>query len=118
MNPFVAHRHRATHAATPPDRDGETTVLERLEVRRPRLYRVLLHNDDFTTMEFVVDVLRSVFGHPVEAAVRLMLEVHQLGQATAGVYPRDIAETKTAQAQAAAEQAGMPLLITAEPDAE
>ena len=64
----------------------------------------------------MVEVLQRVFDHPVEAALRLMLQVHQQGQATAGVYPKDIAETKTAQAQAQAEQAGMPLLITSEPN--
>ena len=102
--------------ASSPERDVETRTLEKVAVRRPRRYRVLLHNDDFTTMEFVVDVLRGVFDHPLESAVRLMLEVHQQGRAIAGVYPRDIAETKVSQAQAAAEQADMPLLITAEPD--
>ena len=116
MNRTTRLRPGTILATTPPDRDGETQILERVDVRRPRRYRVLLHNDDFTTMEFVVDVLRRVFDHPMEVAVRLMLQVHQQGQAVAGVYPRDIAETKTAQAQAAAEQAGMPLLITAEPE--
>lgn len=100
-----------------PKRGGTETVLDRkTRTKKPRKYRVLLHNDDYTTMEFVVSVLQSVFRKSETAANHLMLTIHHKGQGVAGVYSRDIAETKAAQVADLAEAGGMPLLCTTEPD--
>lgn len=100
-----------------PGRPGEQTVLEREpKLDKPRMYRVLLHNDDYTTMEFVVWVLREVFAMAGERATALMLAIHNTGRGVAGVYTRDIAETKAARVLELAEENGMPLLCTTEPD--
>ncbi|MGM0577561.1 MAG: ATP-dependent Clp protease adapter ClpS [Myxococcota bacterium] len=98
--------------------DGGTgTVLERKpRTKRPRMYRVLLHNDDYTTMEFVVWVLTQVFHKSEAEATHLMLTIHSKGMGVAGVYTRDIAETKVAQVLSLAEEHGMPLICTSEPD--
>lgn len=73
----------------------ELAVLEpRTQAKKPPLYKVVMLNDDYTPMEFVVEVLKSVFNRTQEEAFRLMMEVHNRGSAVAGVYTRDIAETK------------------------
>lgn len=89
---------------------------ERILVEEPRQYKVIFHNDDFTTMEFVTDVLRRVFNKPADEAVALMMKVHREGQAIVGVYSYDVAMTKAAQATAMARQEGFPLNITCEPE--
>lgn len=100
-----------------PGRPGEQTVLEREpKLDKPKMYRVLLHNDDYTTMEFVVWILREVFAMTGDRAVALMLAIHNTGRGMAGVYTRDIAETKAARVIELAEDNGMPLLCTTEPD--
>lgn len=91
-------------------------VLERPATRTPRLHRVLLHNDDYTSMEFVVDVLQRYFGKNATEAARVMLEVHHAGVGTAGVYTRDVAETRVAQVTEEARREGFPLLLTTEPE--
>ncbi len=97
-----------------PREEGELATKVRVKV--PRLFRVIFHNDDFTTMDFVVEVLRGQF-HKTEAeAVHVMLTVHKKGAAVAGVYPRDVAETKVARVMQDARKRGMPLLLTTEPD--
>lgn len=88
---------------------------ERRKTKRPRLYKVLLHNDDFTTMEFVVDVLVRYFHKTTPEATRIMLEVHRRGQGVAGVFTYEVAETKVAQVTAEARQQGMPLKCTVDP---
>ena len=85
------------------------------EVEEPTLYRVLLHNDDFTTMDFVIYVLRTIFRHDEATAVRLMLQVHNDGFGHAGTYTREIAETKVSEATALAQAHEYPLLCTMEP---
>jgi len=97
-----------------PQSEGLIEVERRL--KRPKRFRVLLHNDDYTTMEFVVDVLQHVFHHPLPEATRIMLDVHHRGLGIAGVYPRDVAETKALQVTEQARAQGMPLLVTTEPD--
>jgi ATP-dependent Clp protease adaptor protein ClpS len=86
-------------------------VLEktRAETREPELYNVILLNDDYTTMEFVVDVLESVFNKGPAEAFRIMMQVHTQGQGLCGAFPWDIAETKVATTHALAEDAGFPL---------
>ncbi len=89
---------------------------ERVLIEEPRQYKVIFHNDDFTTMEFVTDVLRRVFNKPADEAVTLMMRVHQEGQAVVGIYSYDVAMTKASQATAMARNEGFPLKITCEPE--
>ena len=89
---------------------------ERVLIEEPRQYKVIFHNDDFTTMEFVTEVLRHVFNKPADEAVTLMMKVHREGQAIVGVYSYDVAMTKASQATAKARQEGFPLKITCEPE--
>ena len=79
------------------------------KTKPPQLYKVVLLNDDYTTMEFVIEVLETIFGMNRERATQIMLKVHQEGSAVCGVYPRDIAETKVAQVAAFARQHEHPL---------
>ncbi len=90
----------------------------RLRVAEPRRYRVILHNDDFTTMDFVVMVLKVVFFKDDAEAERLMMDVHRKGQAVAGVYPKDIAQSKAQKATAMARAEGFPLKLTIQPEEE
>ncbi|WP_034384640.1 ATP-dependent Clp protease adapter ClpS [Deinococcus sp. YIM 77859] len=101
-------------------RDGEsrTQTLDRTATQRPRLYRVVLLNDDYTPMDFVVMVLERYFRKSATEAQLIMLAVHHKGQGVAGVYTRDVAETKVAQVTAHARQAGHPLRVVAEPEEE
>ncbi|HEY0787658.1 MAG TPA: ATP-dependent Clp protease adaptor ClpS, partial [Thermoanaerobaculia bacterium] len=77
-------------------------------------YKVLLHNDDFTTMEFVVQILQTVFGLSQEKAVQIMLHVHTRGVGVAGIYPYEVAEMKVAEATSLARANEFPLLCTME----
>jgi ATP-dependent Clp protease adaptor protein ClpS len=86
------------------------------EVTEPPLYRVLLHNDDYTTMDFVVQVLVSLFGKSIEEAIRIMLNVHHHGIGLCGLYPYEIAETKVSAVHAAADENGFPLKCSMEID--
>src|SRR5687768_12825358 len=92
----------------------ETRSTEKLQ--RPRMWRVLLHNDDYTTQEFVVWVLESIFHLPHAEAFAIMMHVHQSGVGVAGLFTRDVAETKVKATQQMAEQHEYPLLVTIEPD--
>jgi ATP-dependent Clp protease adaptor protein ClpS len=93
---------------------GSATEVRRRRRRAPR-YQVVLHNDEYTTMEFVVAVLMKHFQKPPAEAMHVMLRVHHTGTGRAGIYPRDEAETKVAEVTAEARAEGMPLLLTAEP---
>jgi ATP-dependent Clp protease adaptor protein ClpS len=86
------------------------------KLERPRLWRVLLHNDDYTTQDFVVWVLESIFNKPRGEALAIMLSVHRSGQGLAGVYTHDVAETKLKATRQAAEEHEFPLLVTMEPE--
>ena len=88
----------------------------RLSHDLPRMYRVIMHNDDFTTMEFVGDVLRKVFFKPEEEANQLMLKVHKEGKATVGLYTLDIAVSKSQKAMRMARDQGFPFKLTWEPE--
>ena len=86
----------------------------RPKIKEPPLYRVVLINDDFTPMEFVVDILESIFGMERTRATQVMLEVHTKGKGVCGVYNFEIAETKVAQVMTTARQHQHPLLCTME----
>jgi ATP-dependent Clp protease adaptor protein ClpS len=81
---------------------------------RPPLYQVLLHNDDYTTMEFVVQILMEVFHRPHAEAVQIMLHVHRRGIGVAGIYPYEVAETKVATVHALARKFEFPLKCSLE----
>jgi ATP-dependent Clp protease adaptor protein ClpS len=100
------------------ERDEEFAVEERRKTRRPRKWKVILHNDDFTTMEFVIHVLITHFHKPPAEATHVMLQVHQKGIGVAGVYSREVAETKVAEVTDEARANGMPLKLTTEPAEE
>lgn len=84
-------------------------LLERSKTKPPKLYKVILINDDFTTMEFVIEVLKTFFSMGQERATQVMLQIHNEGSAVCGLYPKDIAETKVNQVSAFAKQHGHPL---------
>lgn len=98
--------------------DSEASTQQETEhdIDLPRMYRVLLHNDNYTTMDFVVMILTRVFHKPEAEAVRIMLDVHQKGIGMVGVYPFEIAETKLERVKQLAEEAQFPLLCTMEPE--
>jgi ATP-dependent Clp protease adaptor protein ClpS len=103
--------HKSDH-----DTDVVTESKTREAVKRPPLYKVLLHNDHYTTREFVVDVLRTVFHHSETDATRIMLYVHHQGVGVAGVYPYEIAEMKARKTEELARQHEFPLRLTLEPE--
>jgi ATP-dependent Clp protease adaptor protein ClpS len=86
------------------------------KVERPRMWRVLLHNDDYTTQEFVVWILETIFHKDRGEAFEIMMSVHRSGMGIAGVYTHDVAETKVKTARQMAEEHEFPLLVTMEPD--
>lgn len=89
----------------------QTIYKEKLDskLERPKMYRVLLLNDDYTTMDFVVEVLITVFHKEISEATRIMLDVHEKGKGIVGVYTYDIASTKVAQVEEMASQREFPL---------
>ena len=92
------------------DHDGGVAVeSSKPKLAQPPKFAVILLNDDYTTMEFVMEVLQRYFGKSEEEAVQIMLRVHHQGRGVAGVYSRDIAETKAAQVEQAAQARGFPL---------
>ena len=96
--------------------DGYDLTVEeaRPKLKEPPLYRVVLINDDYTPMEFVVDILETIFGMERTRATQVMLEVHTKGKGICGVYNFEIAETKVAQVMTTARQHQHPLLCTME----
>ena len=92
-----------------PDREGDVLTRTRKNVARPDKYKVLLYNDDFTPMEFVVSVLERIFGKGPSAATQIMLQIHRTGLGVAGVYLLEVAETKVAAVHQAAGERGYPL---------
>jgi ATP-dependent Clp protease adaptor protein ClpS len=85
-------------------------------VQRPRMWRVLLHNDDYTTQDFVIWVLETIFHKPRGEAFAIMMNVHRTGLGIAGVYTHDIADTKVKAVKSQAEVHEFPLLVTMEPE--
>ncbi len=90
-------------------REGGVLEKSRDQTKRPELYRVVLHNDDYTSMEFVVAILESIFSKSPAEAYRVMMHVHQTGIGVAGVYTHEVAETKVAEVRDLAKEAGYPL---------
>ena len=109
-----------THFAQDGDPEGETTpqadvLVAEPEVAKPPMYAVVLLNDDYTPMEFVIEILQQYFAMNLDQATQVMLTVHYEGKGVAGVYPRDIAETKANQVNNYARSQGHPLLCQIEP---
>ncbi|MFM2248943.1 MAG: hypothetical protein RL071_5018 [Pseudomonadota bacterium] len=96
------------------ERDESTLLKERVE--KPRRYKVIIHNDDYTPMEFVIHVLEDVFHKSKAEATRIMLTVHNEGAGVVGTYSREVAETKAARTVQYARDHGYPLLLTTEPE--
>jgi ATP-dependent Clp protease adaptor protein ClpS len=103
------HEFEHGHAVVE-ETEGET------KLERPPLYKVFLHNDDFTTMEFVVFVLQTIFGHGESEAISIMLNVHRQGLGLAGVYTYEVAEMKVERVTSLAQANEFPLLCTMEED--
>ncbi len=87
-----------------------------LELREPQMFKVLLHNDDYTSMDFVVEVLIDIFHKTHVQAEQIMLQIHEKDKAICGVYSFEIAQTKAQQVKLKAKQNGFPLLATIEED--
>jgi len=99
----------------PIDESGGTAIQEsRPKLKKPQLYKVILLNDDYTPMDFVVDVLERFFSKDRESATRIMLEVHTSGKGVCGLYTHEIAETKVSQVNSYARENEHPLLCTFE----
>ena len=98
------------------DTDTGTGTKTTVKTERPRLHKVLLLNDDYTPREFVVKVLRAVFGMGDDEAYRVMMTAHRRGACVVAVYTRDVAETKASEATEAGRRAGHPLQFTTEPE--
>ena len=96
-------------------RDQDVLIEDSTEIKEPPKFAVILHNDDYTTMEFVIEVLQRFFRKSNDEAMKVMLRVHHDGHGVAGIYSREIAETKVAQVTSYAVDQGHPLKITAEP---
>jgi len=94
--------------------EGQVSSGVEEELEEPPMYKVLLHNDDYTTMDFVVEILKTVFHKSEEEATRIMLHVHYNGIGVCGVYPAEIAETKVEIVHSLARQHGFPLRCSME----
>lgn len=120
-----SHAGRGAELAASPRREGTeldddgqvVTEAEReVATQKPRMFRVLIHNDDYTTRDFVVDVLVSIFHKSESAAVEVMLHVHRNGSGVAGVYTREVSEMKVQQTMDLARAHEFPLQLTMEPE--
>ena len=103
-------------AGTERETGGEILERTKQETRKPELFKVLLLNDDYTTMEFVVEILENVFNKAPAEAYRIMMAVHTQGQGLCGVYPFEVAETKVATVLDLARSNGFPLRASMEPE--
>ena len=91
-----------------------TTTKNKVKVSKPKHYKVIMFNDDYTSMEFVVDILINIFKKNLEEANKIMIEIHKSGKGIAGIYPYDIAVTKASVAMAMAEEEGFPFKLIVE----
>jgi ATP-dependent Clp protease adaptor protein ClpS len=94
--------------------DGAVREREEIKTREPKLYNVILLNDDYTTMEFVLQILETLFQKSPAEAYRIMMHVHRIGRGLAGVYTFEVAETKADEVATLASEAGYPLRATIE----
>ena len=101
-----------------PQEQSNVRERQKNNLKEPRLYKVIIHNDDFTTMDFVVEVLKTVFYYSNEKAESLMLQVHHANKAVVGIYTYDIAVSKANKAINMAREKGFPLRLTVEPEEE
>lgn len=111
------HMKNITMSGTDKENDLDDTVLlepARPKLKKPPMYKVILLNDDFTPMEFVVHVLEAIFGHNRENATRIMLNVHKSGKGVCGIYTKDVAETKVTQVNSYSQENQHPLLCDLE----
>jgi ATP-dependent Clp protease adaptor protein ClpS len=92
-----------------PRREGGVATKRRAETKRPSRFKVILYNDDYTPMEFVVAILEQIFGKGPAQATQIMLQIHKTGLGVAGVYVLEVAETKVVAVHRAAEERGYPL---------
>ncbi len=111
---FMTHTFNPIMSSIPPKPadDGQGAAVaekEELALEPPKLYQVVMLNDDFTPMEFVVFALQEHFRHDIESATQIMLKIHHEGRGVCGVYTKDVAATKVELVLAAARQAGHPL---------
>ena len=104
------------HYAEPPAGGSQADVLEEPRLKEPPRYAVLLHNDDYTSMEFVVQILCEVFFKTMDDATSIMLKVHREGVAKCGAYTKEVAETKVRQVTLRARLAEFPLKCTMDPE--
>ena len=95
---------------------GFAATVEKHKLKQPPRYKVILINDDYTPMDFVVDVLRTFFGMNIEKATQVMLKVHTEGKGVCGVYSKDVAESKVAQVNDYSRECEQPLLCSVEVD--
>ena len=95
---------------------GEVATDVSVKTERPPMYKVFLHNDDYTSMDFVVFILEAVFHHSEASAFQIMMHVHTRGIGVAGLYPHEVAEAKMERVHALAEENGYPLRCSIEPE--
>lgn len=97
---------------------GGTDLLDKedIKIQKPKKYKVIFHNDDYTPMDFVMLILMQFFGKSSEEAFSIMMSVHNKGKGIAGVYSKEISETKSEKVNLTAQQSGFPLLSTIEPE--
>lgn len=110
--PVSPHAQDEDETETTPQAD---VLVAEPDLARPPMYAVVMYNDNYTPMEFVVYVLQSEFRHNIDAAVEIMLNIHNMGKGVAGIYPKDIAETKAQKVNSLAHREGYPLLTQIEP---
>jgi ATP-dependent Clp protease adaptor protein ClpS len=116
-SPANPTKHPPTAPKVPKHDDGGTTVLERVpqKTKPPQMYQVVMLNDDYTPMEFVVFVIQEFFKKDRQTATQIMLKIHLDGKAVCGVFSKDIAASKVEQVSQAAKEHGHPLQCLAEP---
>lgn len=98
------------------DEDSGTATITKKKIQLPKKYKVLLHNDDYTTMEFVIFILQNVFHKNLVEAERVMMEVHRAGVGVCGIYTHEIAESKARKVERLAQENAHPLRCTFEPE--